>query len=125
VIIMLDSHALVWWLNDDAGLSSSARGAIADPGNEVLVSAASVWELAIKRAAGKLELARDISADVESAGFGGIPITLADAEAAAALPRHHGDPFDRMLVVQAVRLDAVLMTRNRAFKAYDVRIFTA
>jgi PIN domain nuclease of toxin-antitoxin system len=125
VIILLDSHAFVWWLHRDAGLSSAAKRAIADPGNDVLVSAASIWELAIKRAAGKLRLDREMSADVESAGFSGIPITLADAEAAAALPRHHSDPFDRMLVAQAIRLDAVLITRDRAFKAYDVRILTA
>jgi len=125
VILLLDSHALVWWLADDQALTRTARSVIADPANEVLVSAATVWELAIKRAAGKLEVTTDIPAAIEAAGFTGLPITLADAEAAASLPLRHRDPFDRMLVAQAARLDAVVLSRDPAFASYDIHVMPA
>jgi PIN domain nuclease of toxin-antitoxin system len=120
VILLLDSHVLVWWLAGAPAVSKDARRAIADPGNDVLVSAATVWELAIKRAIGKIELAADLAEAVEAAGFTPLAIGLADAELAAALPMHHRDPFDRMLVAQARRLDAVLVSRDPAFDRYDV-----
>lgn len=125
MILLLDSNALVWWLANDATLSRAARAAIADPANDVLVSAASVWELSIKRAKGKIGLAVDLAVAVEETGFSGLPVTLADGQAAAALPAHHRDPFDRMLVAQAARLDAVIVSRDRAFAAYDVRVMPA
>ena len=125
MILLLDSHALVWWLLGGEKLSEPARRSIADQANDTIVSAATVWELAIKRAVGKLELAADISSDVEAAGFHGLPITLADAESAAALPRHHNDPFDRMLIAQAQRVDAIVVTRNRAFGSYEVKVLPA
>ena len=125
MILLLDAHALVWWFTDVSSLSADARAAIADPGNQVLVSAASIWELATKRAKGKIDLAGDLSASIEQAGFAGVPITTADAQAAAALPLHHHDPFDRMLVAQAVRLDALVVTRDPMFARYDVEILLA
>ena len=125
MILLLDAHALLWWAEDRTTLSDGARRAIADPGNAVLVSAASVWELSIKQGIGKLRLSADLESEIETAGFSGLPITIADALAAGALPLHHGDPFDRMLVAQANRLDAVLVTRDRAFAAYDVKVLTA
>jgi PIN domain nuclease of toxin-antitoxin system len=125
MILLLDSHALVWWLLGGERLTEPARRSIADHANDTIVSAATVWELAIKRAAGKLQLAADIGADVEAAGFHGLPITLADAESAAGLPRHHNDPFDRMLIAQAQRVDAVVVTRDPAFAAYDVKVLSA
>jgi len=125
VILLLDAHALVWWFTDVSSLSADARAAIVDPRNQVLVSAASIWELATKRAKGKIDLAGDLSASIEQAGFAGVPITTADAQAAAALPLHHHDPFDRMLVAQAVRLDALVVTRDPMFARYDVEILLA
>lgn len=125
MILLLDAHTLVWWAEDRATLSDGARRAIADPANAVLVSAASVWELSIKQGIGKLRLTMDLESEIEAAGFSGLPITIADAMTAGALPLHHGDPFDRMLVAQANRLDAVLVTRDRAFAAYDVKVLTA
>jgi PIN domain nuclease of toxin-antitoxin system len=125
VIFLLDAHALVWWAEDRATLSDAARRAIADPTNDVVVSAASVWELSIKQELGKIRLDVDLEAEIERAGFSALPITAADAVAAGALPRHHRDPFDRMLVAQAARLDAVIVTRDRAFGAYDVHVLTA
>jgi PIN domain nuclease of toxin-antitoxin system len=125
VILLLDAHALVWWLNDDPALTRQARGAIADPANDVLVSAATVWELAIKRANGKIDLAADLVAAIEDAGFVGLPVTLSDAQAAGELPLHHRDPFDRMLVAQARRLEAVIVSRDRALGPYDVPVLGA
>src|SRR5215217_5832347 len=98
MILVVDSHALLWALADDPGLRLEAREAMANPANDVLVSAAVVWELAIKRALGKLQMPEDLVATIEATRFLGLPITLLDGEAAAALPRHHGDPFDRILV---------------------------
>jgi PIN domain nuclease of toxin-antitoxin system len=125
VILLLDAHAVLWWLADDPTLSRQARSAIADPGNDVLVSAATVWEIQIKRTIGKLRAPGGIVSAVESVGFVGLPITLGDAEDAGLLPPHHRDPFDRMLVAQAHRLDAVIATRDSVFAAYGVETLTA
>ena len=119
MILLLDTHALVWWLDDAPTLSTDARAAIESNANDVLVSAASAWELAIKIAKGKLRL-EVLPADIEAAGFIGLSITIADAQAAASLPPHHGDPFDRILIAQAQRIDAVIVSRDAAFAAYDV-----
>jgi PIN domain nuclease of toxin-antitoxin system len=125
VILLLDANALLWWLADDPTLSRAARRAIADPRNDVLVSAASVWEIEIKRAIGKLAAPEGVVAAVESAGFVGLPITLGDAEAAGRLPPHHRDPFDRVLIAQANRLDAIIATRDTVFAAYGVDTLSA
>ena len=125
MILLVDANVLVWSLVDPLEIAAAARQAIASPANDVLVSAASVWELGIKQAKGKLRLPEGLATAVESLGFNGLPVTLEDAEVAAALPAHHRDPFDRMLVAQARRLDAVVVTRDRAFGAYDVKVLTA
>lgn len=125
MILLLDAHALLWWLADDPTMSRGVRGAIADPGNEVLVSAASIWEIEIKRAIGKLVAPDGVVAAVESAGFVGLPVTLRDAEQAGRLPPHHRDPFDRMLIAQANRLDAVIATRDTVFATYGVATLSA
>jgi PIN domain nuclease of toxin-antitoxin system len=125
VILLLDAHALVWWLTDDDRLGKDAREAIRDPANDVVVSAATIWELAIKRAKGRIELASNLTAAIAAAGLSGLPITLEDAERASALPAHHQDPFDRMLVAQAQRLGAIVVTRDRALTAYEIDILAA
>jgi PIN domain nuclease of toxin-antitoxin system len=125
VILLLDAHALLWWLADARGLSLVARRSIADPASDVLVSAATVWEIGIKRALGKLEAPDDLVAAIEASGFDGLPITPADADRAARLPAHHRDPFDRMLVAQASRLDAVIVSRDAAFGPYGVEVLGA
>jgi PIN domain nuclease of toxin-antitoxin system len=125
VILLLDAHAVVWWLDDDPQLAKPARSAISDPANAVLVSAATIWELGIKHALGKLDLQADLPEAVEQAGFSSIPVTATDAWAAAVLPAHHRDPFDRMLVAQASRLGALIVSRDSAFAAYEVDILTA
>ena len=125
MIVLVDAHALLWLLVDDPRLSDAARRTVRDPVNEVLVSAASIWELDAKRAAGRLEAPDDLLVALERSEITTLPITGADAIAAARLPAHHKDPFDRMLVAQAQRLDAVIVTRDRAFGAYDVKVLTA
>jgi PIN domain nuclease of toxin-antitoxin system len=125
VILLLDAHALLWWLADDPTLSDAARTAIADPATDVLVSAATVWEISIKRGLGKLEAPDGLVDAIEASGFSGLPVTLADGEAIAALPDHHRDPFDRMLVAQAMRINAVIVSRDAAFDAYDCDVLTA
>jgi PIN domain nuclease of toxin-antitoxin system len=125
VILLLDAHALVWWLSDDPQLSQPARSAIADPANAVLVSSATVWELGIKHALGKLEIQAPLPEALERSGFTGVPITIDDGWLAGALPAHHRDPFDRMLVAQARRLDAIVISRDQAFRMYDVEVLEA
>ncbi len=123
--LLLDAHTLLWWLADDPGLAGEARSAIASESNEVLVSAATIWEIAIKRSIGKLTAPDGLVDMLAEVGFEELPITGFDAERAAALPRHHRDPFDRMLVAQASRIGAVVVTRDRAFTPYEVATLPA
>jgi len=125
VILLLDAHALLWWLADDPNLVPDARAAIAAPSNEVIVSAASVWEIEIKRALGKLSVPDGLVDAIDASAIGSLPITTVDAERAGRLPLHHRDPFDRMLVAQALRLDAIIVSRNAAFRPYDVNVLLA
>lgn len=125
MILLLDAHAILWWLADDPTLSRPARAAIRAPANDVLVSAASVWEIEIKRALGKLEAPDGLIDAIASAAFGAVPITASDATRAARLPAHHRDPFDRMLVAQATRLDAIIVSRDASFEAYEVEVLAA
>ena len=123
--LLLDAHALLWWLADDPALGAEARRLIADPATEVLVSAATTWEIAIKRSLGKLDAPPGIDAAILAEGFLEAPILASDGEGAGSLDPHHRDPFDRMLVVQAVRLDAVLVTSDPVFERYGVRVLPA
>jgi PIN domain nuclease of toxin-antitoxin system len=125
VILLLDANAVLWWFADDPGLDPAAHSSIADPTNDVLVSAATIWEIEIKRALGKLEAPTGLVAAVEETGFGVLPITGLDAERAGALPAHHRDPFDRMLVAQAERVGGIVVSRDTAFVAYGVDVLRA
>ena len=125
MILLLDAHTVLWWLADDQSLHPAARSAIADPANDVLVSAASIWEIEIKRALGKLDAPAGLVAAVEESGFDVLPITGPDAERAGGLPAHHRDPFDRMLVAQADRVGAIVVSRDAAFVAYGVDVLEA
>jgi PIN domain nuclease of toxin-antitoxin system len=125
VILLLDAHALLWWLADDSELDASASRSIAEPSNAVLVSAATVWEVEVKRAAGRLEAPGELIEVLEQAGIDTLPVTASDAVRAARLPTHHADPFDRMLVAQAQRLDAFVVSRDRALSAYDIEVLPA
>lgn len=123
--ILLDTHVALWWINDPAQLDDDARKAIANGANDVLLSAASVWEAAIKVAAGRLETPTALDDAVQDAGIGELPIRWRHARRAAALPTLHRDPFDRMLVGQALEEGLVLMTRDPLVRQYAVSTLTA
>lgn len=122
MILLLDTHVLLWWLADDPALTNAARQAIADPANDVLVSAATVWEIGIKRELGKLEAPATLLDAIDDSGFGALPITAVDADVAARLPTHHRDPFDRMVIAQAERIGATIVSRDAAFALYEVSL---
>jgi prevent-host-death family protein len=122
VTLLLDSHALLWALHAPERLRAEARDFIQDPERAVYFSAASVWELEIKAARGKLELPDDWLAAVEATGFLELPVTAAEARTSARLPWHHPDPFDRVLVAQAVLRGLRIATRDPLLASYDVPI---
>ena len=117
--LLLDTHVFLWWRSNDQLLQGAAKSAIADV---VFVSAATAWEAGIKASLGRLDLPDTVESGVEDSGFEKLQISFSHAEAAAALPPHHGDPFDRMLVAQAVSEGLALVTRDRKLEAYEVPI---
>ncbi len=119
--LLLDTHVFLWWRANDRLLQEPARSAIAEA-DVVFVSAATAWEAAIKASLGRLDLPDSIESGVENSGFEKLLISFSHAEAAAALPSHHGDPFDRMLIAQAVSEDLTLVTHDRRLEAYEVSI---
>lgn len=119
--LLLDTHVFLWWRADDRRLKPGARKAIAEA-PLVYVSAASAWEASIKAALGRLALPAPFLEGVLASGFKELPITIAHAEAAGALPPLHTDPFDRMLVAQARLERLVLVTHDPAIQAYDVKV---
>jgi PIN domain nuclease of toxin-antitoxin system len=123
--LLLDTHVFLWWLADSAELSDSARKAIADERNEVFVSAASGWEISIKRATGKLKAPDNLDALVEESGFTPLPITFFHGEQAGALPVHHKDPFDRMLIAQAQAEGLLIVTRDPWIPRYGIKTLAA
>jgi PIN domain nuclease of toxin-antitoxin system len=122
--LLLDTHALIWWVVNDAALSAAAEKAIRDPSNEVLVSAASAWEIATKHRIGKLPkagpLAVDFVGSIAAEGFVALPISISEGEAAGSLPGPHRDPFDRMLIAQALGGSLTLVSSERLFDRYGV-----
>ena len=109
--LLLDSHVVLWWLEDNAALGLECRRSIEDAAG-VFVSAVTPWELGIKRALGKLSMPEGLIDAVEASGFELVSISSDHAETAAALPLHHRDPFDRMLVAQAQLESLVLVTAD-------------
>ena len=121
--LLLDTHVFLWW-SEGRRISPQAFTAIADPDNIVYVSAASIWEISIKSARGKLKV-DDAIFDVGNDDFEPLPITHADARLSGSLPDHHRDPFDRMLVAQALAYDLVLVTRDTKIQLYGANILPA
>ncbi|MCY4254792.1 MAG: type II toxin-antitoxin system VapC family toxin [Gammaproteobacteria bacterium] len=121
---LLDTHAFLWWLTDSGRLSKEARRTIADEANEVLVSAASAWEITTKHRLGKLPdaapIATDIAGAITNQGFGTLPITLEDAERSGVLPGPHRDPFDRILIAQSLARNLVLVSNESLFDRYGI-----
>lgn len=122
--LLLDTHAALWWWFEDPRLAASATAAVAEA-DRVYVSAASAWEIAIKHALGKLDAPEDVGTAIAESGFHALEITVPHALAAGALPRHHGDPFDRMLIAQARVERLALVTADRRFAEYQVAILPA
>jgi PIN domain nuclease of toxin-antitoxin system len=122
--LLLDTHAFLWWLDGDARLPQAARAAILDPARTVLVSAASAWEITTKYRLGKLpgaaDVARDVRACIAGQGFEALAITVPDAERAGRLPGPHRDPFDRMLIAQALGRDLLLVSNESLFEGFGV-----
>ena len=122
--LLLDSHALLWWLAGDDALSAAARTAIADEDNGIFISAASTWEIATKHRLGKLPRIGKIIADLDrliaDQGFIGLPINLRHGRVAGTLPGPHRDPFDRMLIAQAMLENLVLVSNEQPFDSYGV-----
>jgi PIN domain nuclease of toxin-antitoxin system len=123
--LLLDTHAFLWWLSDDPSLGADARQMIGEPRNQVLVSAASMWEISIKQAKGMLEAPEDLEALVEDEGFTKLPISLFHGQQAGKLPEIHRDPFDRMLIAQAQAEGLELVTADGIIPQYGVRVVSA
>jgi PIN domain nuclease of toxin-antitoxin system len=122
VKLLPDTHSVLWWAHDPSRLSSTANDLLSDPRNDVLLSAAVAWEIAIKTALGKLVARPRLVAELLGRGGVELAISVAHADAAGALPLHHRDPFDRMLVAQAIAEGAVLVSANPAIRAYGVPV---
>jgi PIN domain nuclease of toxin-antitoxin system len=122
VKLILDTHTALWWLTGDRAMSDGAAASIVDPSNTVALSAAVVWEIAIKAALGKLEVPAGAHEALLSAGARPLPITHEHADGVRSLPHHHRDPFDRLLVAQAKIEQAAIVTSDRQFAAYGVPV---
>ncbi len=120
--LFLDTHVLLWWLDDSSLLSKQARNYIADVDSIIFVSAVVIWEIRIKQAIGKLEITPDFFSIVQQQGFEILSITAQHVNKVGSLPMHHRDPFDRMLIAQAMEEGLTIMTHDQAFEMYKVPI---
>jgi PIN domain nuclease of toxin-antitoxin system len=118
--LLLDTHVLLWWLEDPKQLSKQARRLIQDGRNLVYISAAVAWEIAIKKALGKLDAPDDLEGALEANRFQPLPITIPHALAVLSLPNLHRDPFDRMLIAQALQEGFRLVSRDADIAKYPV-----
>ena len=127
--LLLDTQTLLWWRERSRKLGPRARQAIEQRATSVVVSAVTGWEIAIKAQSGRLRLPEAVdvwmAAVLDDGGFQVLTITMAHAVSVAALPTHHGDPFDRLLIVQAQLEDLTIATADAAFADYDVKVLDA
>ena len=124
MIILIDTNVLIWWFHDPQKLSRRAALLMKDVGNQIAVSAASAWEMSIKVALGKLDalnLVSNLPDEIAQEGFSEVPITVDHGIRAGALPLHHRDPFDRLLVAQAQALRVPIVSSDKLFDRYDVK----
>lgn len=122
--LLLDTHVLLWALAGERRLSVRTRRAI-EAADQVMVSAAAVWEIAIKQALGKLRIDGDVALEAQRSGYLPLAVTVEHASAVGRLPQHHRDPFDRMLVAQALVEGLTLVTADPRLAAYPAPILTA
>jgi PIN domain nuclease of toxin-antitoxin system len=122
VNLLIDTHILLWWEWRSRDLADTVRAAFDDPDNRMIVSAATIWEIAIKRNTGRLDFEGDLIAACEANAFEILPIAARHAQLAGALPLHHTDPFDRMLIAQATVEGLVLLTQDRKLLLYGVPV---
>ncbi len=120
--LLLDTHAIIWVLEDNPKLSDVARSAIEDGGNTVFVSAVSVWEMSIKQAMGKLSVPNNLAEEIELLRFSQLDINFKHADLAGKLPNIHKDPFDRLLIAQAKIESLTLLSKDPWFDKYDVEL---
>ena len=120
--LLLDTHALIWWLKKDPNLFQGAKKAISNPDNLVFISAASAWEIAIKKSLGKLDVPDDLEIQIEKHNFQSLPITITHGVAVGKLPWHHKDPFDRIIIAQAICESMTIITRDKKFNYYNVSV---
>lgn len=123
--LLIDSNALIWMVGQPAVLSPQARRALQDPDNDRFVSLASIWEITIKLSRGKLVLPGKLEAAVDGMAAAVLSITLAHIDRVGSLPFHHRDPFDRMIIAQAMEEGLTVVTRDRHFQAYGVPLLIA
>lgn len=123
--LLLDTHAFLWCLSNVSELAEAARTQIVDPRNDVFVSAITGWEIAVKRAKGRLTTPDNLGTLVAERGFSDLPLTFHHAEQAGNLPMHHRDPFDRFLIAQAQVEGLVLVTRDARIPLYGVHTLAA
>jgi len=126
VKLLLDTHALIWWLTGPERLNERARREIADLANDVYVSSATAWEMAVKTGLGRLPVPPNLQAwlpeQLSADRLMVMPVTLTHALGVKQLPLHHRDPFDRLLIAQAMTEDMLIVTRDRIFQGYPVRL---
>ena len=120
--LLLDTHILLWWLDDNASLSTNVRGAIADTDNVIILSAAVIWEIRIKQGIGKLKIAPNFYHVIKEQGFEMLAITSDHAYAVGDLPKHHRDPFDRILIAQALLEGFTIVTHDAIFNKYPIPV---
>ena len=123
--LLLDTHVVLWWLDDNPSLSPRARSAIADSDNLIFVSAAVIWEIRIKQALGKLQLPRNFRDILDRQPFTSLPVTADHAHAVSELPAYHRDPFDRILLAQAKAERLTFVTRDKSLRQYRIPILDA
>lgn len=123
--LLIDTHVFIWWLTNDPALGPVTRSSIAKGTNSVFVSAVTPWEITIKRSIGKLQFDADFDEAMERNNFYALSISHAHAEQAGDLPRHHGDPFDRMLIAQSQMEGLTLVSADTLFSQYGIRLLNA
>ncbi|MBU7583182.1 MAG: type II toxin-antitoxin system VapC family toxin [Nostoc sp. TH1S01] len=122
---LLDTHTLLWWLDNDNKLSTEAKQIIANPENVIFVSAVSAWEISIKKAIGKLSAPDNLAEAISVNCFEVLLITIEHGLKAGSLPNYHNDPFDRMLIAQAMSENLIIISKDAQFSQYGVNVIPA